>query len=230
MNTPSTTLPNPRHILTNLINTLTTTLPGTNEGDAAAASNDSNPLKNLGLPQRKILSTLHVLFPPGMLLQALDLLDRGLVGRVVQASIKRDGNEKDEESVQMVEVQKEIKMRETGRGRNEIYQVHSAQPPKSRFSHSHSSTSSSSKSYLIRLSAWNCTCAAFTFSTFPSYTSSSDTSPWTSLPPDHEPNLYGEGGGDEKVDWEFGGISSDGKAGEGVPVCKHLIACLLAEM
>jgi hypothetical protein len=39
-----------------------------------------------------------------------------------------------------------------------------------------------------------------------------------------------------ELDWSFGGMSCDGldlgggdTAGEGVPVCKHLLACLLAE-
>jgi hypothetical protein len=34
------------------------------------------------------------------------------------------------------------------------------------------------------------------------------------------------------AEWSFGGMSLDGieaGAGEGVPVCKHLLACLLAE-
>jgi hypothetical protein len=30
-------------------------------------------------------------------------------------------------------------------------------------------------------------------------------------------------------EWEFGGSSFDGREGEGVPVCKHLVACLLGE-
>lgn len=35
-----------------------------------------------------------------------------------------------------------------------------------------------------------------------------------------------EGKGEE---WEFGGLSGDGRAGGGVPVCKHLVACILGE-
>jgi hypothetical protein len=41
-----------------------------------------NPLAGLPLPARAVLTTLHVLYP-GLLLPALDLLDRGLVTRVV---------------------------------------------------------------------------------------------------------------------------------------------------
>lgn len=40
-----------------------------------------------------------------------------------------------------------------------------------------------------------------------------------------------EPGGDEEQEWSFGGLSTDGLPGgaEGVPCCKHLLACLLAE-
>jgi hypothetical protein len=35
-------------------------------------------------------------------------------------------------------------------------------------------------------------------------------------------------GGEEK-EWEFGGFSADGVDGGSVPICNHLLACLLAE-
>lgn len=45
-----------------------------------------------------------------------------------------------------------------------------------------------------------------------------------------------EEAGEKGQGWEFGGLSFDGKegsggglGGEGVPVCKHLVACLLGE-
>lgn len=44
---------------------------------------------------------------------------------------------------------------------------------------------------------------------------------------------FGVGEGTETdMEWSFGGMSLDGLAagaGEGVPVCKHLLACLLAD-
>lgn len=41
----------------------------------------------------------------------------------------------------------------------------------------------------------------------------------------------GDGGGEEEgaEEWEFGGMSRDGVDGGGVPCCKHLLACVLAE-
>lgn len=74
--------------------------------------------------------------------------------------------------------------------------------------------------YIVRLGAWNCTCAAFAFSAFPGAASS----------------LVFEAGGEEEEDvdcgepgeWQFGGVSRDGIGG-GVPCCKHILACVLAE-
>ncbi|KAF7874732.1 uncharacterized protein EAF02_008709 [Botrytis sinoallii] len=44
---------------------------------------NGNPLKQLDAQKKALLMTLHVIFPPPLLLHALDLLDRGGVGRVV---------------------------------------------------------------------------------------------------------------------------------------------------
>lgn len=33
----------------------------------------------------------------------------------------------------------------------------------------------------------------------------------------------------EEAKWEFGGLSADGREGGAVPVCKHLLACVLGE-
>lgn len=84
--------------------------------------------------------------------------------------------------------------------------------------------------YIVRLQAWSCTCAAFTFSSFPS-----------SFPHDigaenQDVDFVGEeGDGEKERGWEFGGLSLDGLGeggaggGGGVPVCKHLLACVLVE-
>ncbi|KAB5528122.1 hypothetical protein GE09DRAFT_1229020 [Coniochaeta sp. 2T2.1] len=104
----------------------------------------------------------------------------------------------------------------------------------------------SRKIYVVRLGAWNCTCAAFVFASFPggghrTFRSS------TGIGEDdggersggggregeeEEGGVRGDDGGEKKRDWEFGGVSLDGTArggGGGVPCCKHLLACLLAE-
>ncbi|KAK0741760.1 hypothetical protein B0T21DRAFT_345646 [Apiosordaria backusii] len=88
--------------------------------------------------------------------------------------------------------------------------------------------------YLVHLTAWNCTCAAFAFSIVQSLLSESDQQP-SSSPLPAELQLE-DIGGEEAQDrqhtkWEFGGMSTDGlgENGGGVPICKHLLACLLAE-
>lgn len=97
------------------------------------------------------------------------------------------------------------------RNRNPIYYVRSAQQRTSRYSTSYDSTTS----YEVRLTPWNCSCPAFAFAAFlsihPEPTITQSEAEWES---------EGEG------NWSFGGVS----LGDGmVPVCKHLLACVLAE-
>ena len=52
---------------------------------------------------------MHVLFPPPMLLQALDLLDRGLVVRVVEREdVVGDGDVPEAQDRAQVQVQVEV--------------------------------------------------------------------------------------------------------------------------
>ncbi|KAK4140901.1 uncharacterized protein C8A04DRAFT_31563 [Dichotomopilus funicola] len=91
------------------------------------------------------------------------------------------------------------------------------------------------KVYIVRLEAWHCTCAAFAFS------SVQDGGEWD----EEEQDEQGKGKGFGEVDepkpagaersqgkWSFGGLSLDGLEpglGNGVSVCKHLLACVLAD-
>jgi hypothetical protein len=248
------TLPSSRQLLTSLLNTLTTT----RTPQAATILVDepysglSNPLKNISRSQRALLTSLHVLFPPPMLLQALDLLDRGLVLRVTERiSSSHDDlttHAQEEEGV-VHPPQADIHLPpqgprnsdailsgvETGEKgkRNSVYQVRSSQPLKSRFRDA-GGAAAGSMVYIIRLEAWNCSCAAFAFSAFPGTVSYGASAPWNLI--DEEDDIVGVRRGgrmDEKGEeqpWEFGGLSFDGMDdGEAVPVCKHLVACLLAE-
>lgn len=87
------------------------------------------------------------------------------------------------------------------------------------------------KAYTVRLGAWNCTCAAFAFAAIPGAGSRGFS---VDVGARDEGRRHGvideaerEGGAG---DWEFGGMSLDGAGdGGGVPCCKHLLACLLAE-
>ena len=74
----------------------------------------------------------------------------------------------------------------------------------------------------VRLQAWNCSCAAFAFAAF--------TGEWGGF----DAFNVGEGGAEERglgrgkegrYEWRVGGAT----LGEDAPICKHLLACVLAE-
>ncbi|PSN67859.1 hypothetical protein BS50DRAFT_633527 [Corynespora cassiicola Philippines] len=101
-----------------------------------------------------------------------------------------------------------------------VYYVRSAQQRSSRFSTSYDATTC----YEVRLTAWNCSCPAFAFASFPAVHPEPPAPVYN--PDDHE--TWGTVGKDEdgNEEWSFGGIS----IGEGTPpVCKHLLACVLVE-
>ncbi|KAI4189985.1 MAG: hypothetical protein L6R41_001093 [Letrouitia leprolyta] len=118
-----------------------------------------------------------------------------------------------------------------------VYYVRSSQQQHGRSRFSHSATgrtydafaSSVDKSYEVRLKAWNCSCPAFAFASLGCMGVEG-----LSLGDDDE--VMVEEGGEESRDGResegarkerrFGGLIR----GEGeMPVCKHLLACLLAE-
>lgn len=80
-------------------------------------------------------------------------------------------------------------------------------------------------SYEVRLQAWNCSCAAFAFAAF--------SDEWDGALSFHHDVAAEVGNGDEAESdteqragaWKMGGMT----LGQGAPVCKHLLACVLAE-
>jgi hypothetical protein len=207
-------LPQSRAFITSLINSLnpsttaTTTTPPT-----------SNPLKQASPATRSILLTLHVLYP-NELLSALDLLDRDLITRLIPLSKAppptnppTNDTTIDQEPSTSLEDQS-IKTKDY---ENAIYYVRSAQQTtsKSRFR----DPLASSTHYEVRTSSWSCSCPAFVFSAFPPGK--------TSLNEGEEDGDWDEDAVMETEDqeWKVGGLS----LGEDVPMCKHLLACVLAE-
>lgn len=269
-------LPSTRTVLTSIFNSLSQappsigeTLPGhisaTDIPGHAKYNATSNPLKALTATRRALLITLHVLFP-SLLLQALDLLDRKLVTRAIQVTPSSQ-HQREVPRIQQsppahiqlatdsnpLSPQQESKTRQ-----NHFYLVLSAQSTHHHArSHSNNTASTSRYSrdqsirYIVRLEAWNCSCAAFAFSAFPGSTSGTfipeledeeeEASPIArDVLLDYPEALRSERnvsrerpepGGDGDQEWSFGGLSTDGLPGgaEGVPCCKHLLACLLAE-
>lgn len=93
-----------------------------------------------------------------------------------------------------------------------VYYVRSAQPARS--TTRYQNTAGNAMSYEVRLSAWNCTCAAFSFSAFSGLG-------WGGLRLE-DAELSGAGEGKA---W-FGGSL---RGQDSIPICKHLLACVLVE-
>lgn len=235
-------LPSNRTFVTSLISSL------------PSESASQNPLKDLSPPHRNVLLTLHVLFP-NELLPALDLLDRGLVTRlrITELSDSFAADRTDEvhppssspprdEAGNDASSPPPPKPDTAGQRtdlRRTVYQVRSAQ----------SSTTTSDRSryrsvnydatryYEVRPQAWSCSCPAFVFSAFPASLHSPPSSPSKRQEDGDahlaEPGQLGYAGEDDAGDrkdvevmgWRFGGLS----LGTQMPVCKHLLACVLVE-
>ncbi|KAF2016454.1 hypothetical protein BU24DRAFT_422798 [Aaosphaeria arxii CBS 175.79] len=105
---------------------------------------------------------------------------------------------------------------EGGRENDTVYYVRSAQPQKP----SRSFDPTPTTTYEVRLQAWNCSCPAFAFAAFP------PVHPEPAVMSFDDNNDEGVDGEDAGAGWSFGGMS----LGDGMPpVCKHLLACMLAE-
>jgi hypothetical protein len=212
------TLPQSRAFITSLINSLnpstTTTTPQT-----------SNPLKQASPADRSILLTLHVLYP-NELLSALDLLDRDLITRLIPLSkiplsqvpppVNPPAQEttiEQETSTTLEDQNTDIDKKKEGY-ENAIYYVRSAQQTtsNSRFR----DPVASSTHYEVRTSSWSCSCPAFVFSAFP---------PAKTIENEGDGDGDGQAVIEEGEEWKVGGLS----LGEDVPMCKHLLACVLAE-
>ncbi|KAK4204808.1 hypothetical protein QBC40DRAFT_272423 [Triangularia verruculosa] len=243
-------LPTTRHFLTNLINRLSS-IPLNPAPISGIINQPPNALSRIPLPHRHLIITLHVLFP-NLLLPALDLLDRGLVQKLTsptpnpnpdpEVKIKIKSEEPQPQSNENDSKTAEEEARDDDNNSGAVYVVYSTTPPsrkrkppppaiKPEDGSEHKSNSLSlqerqnGQKYIVHLRAWNCTCAAFSFSIVQSLLD--DSSP---ILPELPPEQIDSGGDSQETDWEFGGMSTDGRESSGgVPTCKHLLACLLAE-
>ncbi|KAH9878734.1 hypothetical protein IAQ61_002008 [Plenodomus lingam] len=246
------TLPTARQFVTQLLNSLSAL--SLTEDAAAASVAVGNPLQNASDQVKKQFLALQVLFP-NEFIPALDLLDRRLVTRFHICNADDNNEETNNDRTSDTSAQQNHPRQQHPRSpttiqqdhtmtdfnpdqlpspdteiplpnpnihnptTNTIYYVQSAAPPRpTRFSTSIDTTIF----YQVRLTAWNCSCPAFAFNAFPADISSipnSNTTPNLShpafipTPTTQSPTL-------------FGGVSLD----MGMPpVCKHLLACVLAE-
>ena len=160
---------------------------------------------------KQSLLTLHVLFQ-NELLPALDLLDRGLVTQLRCHSPSQALNQAREN---LPAVDEETAKTFQGSG---TYYVLSGQAQASRTSNSRfrNATYEHTTYYEVHLSAWSCSCPAFAFSAFPA--SRLDTHQTTPFDQPHVSN--------DTTSWTFGGLLT---LGTDMPICKHLLACVLVE-
>jgi hypothetical protein len=233
-------LPTPRAFLTSLLKSLSTD-PSTSSNTSAEAvtgtrertAQQSNPLSAIPASKKSLLATLHVLFPPPTLLQALDLLDRGLVTRTHVSNsndvlsphdheqedrLRQEANAADEQQhprdIEMNE--RDIPTTTTenkskNKNKNTFFTVRSAQS-RAPYRHGDNPLAAPGLIYTVYMHSWSCSCAAFAFSAFPPLSPSRPSSPLSSS-------------SSEDGDMDAGGLSITND----VPICKHLLACLLAE-
>lgn len=193
---------------------------------ALAANNDSshNPLTSSDPRTKQILLTLHALFP-NELLPALDLLDRKLVLRL--GVVSRGANQElsthasnEREDILRAESASRSETHEFSRGgaanqpmdspqriMNHIYYVRSTRQQQS-FGSNWKEAEERAVYHEIRIRAWTCSCPTFTFAVL-AYAGIMTRSV-------------------SKIVQDvtsFGGLSR----GDDLPICKHLLACFLAE-
>lgn len=195
---------------------------------------NANPLIHAPPSVKPLLLTLHVLFP-NELLPALDLLDRKLVTKLVLNDGSVEGVDAaahvDGGPPSLTETPKDVKV-----GMGPVYYVRSSQQPRSsRFSSGrmYDAFAASGQHYEVRLRAWNCSCPAFVLA-------------WVGCLGDsvlEGLNVDGDGAGANEGAESIEGMNQEDAEGRGkerrfgglmrgegeTPVCKHLLACLLAE-
>ncbi|KAL6879606.1 hypothetical protein HDV57DRAFT_518277 [Trichoderma longibrachiatum] len=200
---------------------------------AAAAAADSEASVADGLASlaeqysnwRRQLLTLHVIFP-SLLLPALDLLDRGLVSRLV---VGADGEQKAAAATHAIRAEAGARspdehenatsgiISNNGQesdivtGRICMYAVQSEASTTSRRRKSHAP--SKPRTYAVHLNAWNCSCGSFALDAYSHYdTNNRDRNPFQSS---------------ASSSLRLGSLEA--APHDDFPCCKHLLACLLAE-
>ena len=193
--------------------------------------NNQNPFSTLSPSElsrvKPLLLTLHCLFPNEFLL-ALDILDRGLVRRLVNEDQDEDQDHNSEE-VHSFSFPSSSSPIESPKPTEAIFLV---------ISTSNSSTTTTreeEKGYEVRLQAWNCTCPSFTISAFRDPEESGpeldpdnvDLGVDVDLPVEQSSRSTTSSATTTTEEYRFGGTLTRGFTRSSPPVCKHLLACVL---
>ncbi|KAF3766248.1 hypothetical protein M406DRAFT_339506 [Cryphonectria parasitica EP155] len=233
----TTSLPTPRQLLTSILNGAGTLPLQPLPPPPPPSSSSANPLRHLDQTRRHLFATLHVLFP-SLLLPALDLLDRGLVTRLLHHHLPLDRHAVGQQAAHSSRYSRPSPP-------PSVYVVRSAQKKAFRRGLSSEGEAVSGQGvYLVHTAAWSCTCAAFAFSAF--LPAAGHGSHHHHQSPSVRPlpsvgradgvatvDAAGQlGDGDTLDSCGFGGLSLEGTEDDGggmPPCCKHLLACVLAE-
>ncbi|RAL10765.1 uncharacterized protein BO97DRAFT_118998 [Aspergillus homomorphus CBS 101889] len=164
---------------------------------------------------KPLILVLHCMFPNELLL-ALDILDRGLVKRLLSHDNPASAGEFTSEEPE------------------DIFLVRSASMLASQSSTRYlpSQADPGTRGYEVRLQAWGCTCPTFTLVAFRGPRVASSSMPDISFTSTADvPALQSSPGRDSAVPhspYPFGGTLTRGSAQSSPPVCKHLLASWLA--
>ena len=164
---------------------------------------------------KPMLTTLHLFFP-NELLPALDLLDRGLVSKLVQRKeiVVSDSSHQGGTTKGFYIVRSSASL-----NRGQSYASHRSDQE------DRSQVRNRNLSYEVRLVAWNCTCPAFAFDMVSSLSGNSAWEGNSHTPVTKEYTKTSPG-------WIYGGlrrVDPHTEEQRKVPICKHLLACLLVE-
>ncbi|KAK1253913.1 hypothetical protein MKX07_001990 [Trichoderma sp. CBMAI-0711] len=204
---------------------------GTSLADAAAAAASSSEAAVTDRPSfaehsnwRRQLLTLHVVFP-NLLLPALDLLDRGLVSRLVvpaadgehEAARTHATAEPGTETAHEDATTSGIISNSSGKesdspGQIHMYTVQSA--ASSNTSRRKRHTPLRNKTYAVHLDAWNCSCGGFALDAYSHY---------------YDPDNQNQQSVQRSASPLLRLGSLEMASPDDFPCCKHLLACLLAE-
>ncbi|KAH0828533.1 hypothetical protein AYO21_07766 [Fonsecaea monophora] len=187
---------------------------------------------------RPIFLTLHMLFPHE-LLPALDILDRGLVTKLVVNSPvpvgddpediprQRRSSAEDRSLLECSEVNPQVQPDHRGW---EVFYVQSSttadkQSSRPRYYH-HGGHSSTVPLYEVRLETWNCTCPAFSVSVFQSLNLEHGRDSGV-VDDDIDVGRTGPSKATAEYEYKFGGSVTIKLAR--TPSCKHIVAAFLAK-
>ena len=204
------------------LNTITTTQQ--HQYQHPSQPNNQNPFSTLSPSElsrvKPLLLTLHCLFPNELLL-ALDILDRGLVRRLVNEDHNGEGAHSSSfPSSSPIESPKPAEA---------IFLVIST-------SNSSTTTHEEEKGYEVRLQAWNCSCPSFTISAFRDLEESGPELDSENIDVDagvdidipvERPSSSTSSATTTTEEYRFGGTLTRGFTRSSPPVCKHLLACVL---